>query len=206
MRTIRIRALLSRIGTELSYRGEATPARTFQRRLAAVLVLALAGGGLSAYLLSTGPHMMVQQHLRAYSASMPTPPEGTVPLAQPSLAAPSAAQAAALSNPLQPTSVWLARGATYYTYYCAFCHSGSGDGNGPVGESYLPKPADLRSAKIQAYRDGDLLRAMLTGTGHSPVLEYTVLPEHRWPLVLHLRTLRSAPGNEAGRQTGDRSP
>jgi hypothetical protein len=34
-----------------------------------------------------------------------------------------------------------------------------------------------------------LLRMMLTGAGHEPVLGYTVLPEHRWYLVLFLRSL-----------------
>ena len=82
-----------------------------------------------------------------------------------------------------------ARGKVYYDYYCVFCHGDKGDGNGPVGESYVPVPADLRAAKIQAYADGELLRAMLVGTGHEPVLGRVVHPEHRWYLVLYVRSM-----------------
>ena len=62
-------------------------------------------------------------------------------------------------------------------------------GNGPVGESYFPAPADLRTGKVSHYSDGRLLRAMLTGIGHEPVLERVVPPRHRWCLVLYVRSL-----------------
>jgi cytochrome c1 len=61
-----------------------------------------------------------------------------------------------------------ARGKIYYGYYCSFCHGDKGDGFGPVGYSYNPVPADLHTAKIQSMSDGELLYAMLTGTGHAP--------------------------------------
>jgi hypothetical protein len=40
--------------------------------------------------------------------------------------------------------------------------------------------------------DGEILYSMLTGTGHAPVLQRTVLQEYRWYLVLYVRQL----GNE----------
>jgi hypothetical protein len=94
-----------------------------------------------------------------------------------------------LTNPLQPTPTILGAGKIYYSYYCVFCHGESGAGDGPVGHSYVPPPADLRSPRVAAYGDGRLLQAMLRGVGHEPVLERVVAPEHRWPLVLYVRTL-----------------
>ena len=62
-----------------------------------------------------------------------------------------------------------------------------------MGESYIPVPADLRSAKVRRYRDGELLRAMLKGKGHEPVLEQVVPVRHRWYLVLYVRSLAPYP-------------
>lgn len=190
--------------------------RKWKLRLAIVIALAgLAGLGWG---LFVGPRMYVQPNLRAYDAAMPGSPQGSVPITDAWPALPSAEQAATVANPLfvdrSPTAADYARGKTYYTYYCAFCHGQNGDGRAaPVAESFVPFPPDLRSAKLKSYSDGQLLRAMLTGPGHQPadndatasapsaavapqpgqtplpVLQYTVLPQHRWYLVLYLKSL-----------------
>jgi uncharacterized protein YneF (UPF0154 family) len=153
--------------------------------------------GVFTSLIMIGPEMKSQPNIRAYQARVPLPPAGVVPV-EPAAGLLSPAEAAALQNPLRATPENLARGRTYYQYYCLACHGEAADGNGPVGQSFLPPPTDLRSAKIQDLKDGELLRAMLTGVGHqpvtavparTPVLEYTVLPEHRWYLVLYMRNL-----------------
>jgi len=100
---------------------------------------------------------------------------------------PSEAEAGSVRNPLSDTPENVARGAVYYQYYCVFCHGETGNGDGLVGESYVPTPADLGQAKFATYSDGELLRACLLGTGHAPVLERVVAPEHRWYLVLYAR-------------------
>jgi mono/diheme cytochrome c family protein len=173
--------------------------------------------GVFTSLIMTGPEMKSQPNIRAYQARVPLPPAGVVPVSAPGTAhdveptagLPSSAEAAALQNPLRATPENLTRGRTYYQYYCLACHGEAGDGNGPVGQSFLPPPADLRSAKLRSLKDGELLRAMFTGVGHQPeaatqarapvphepsVLEYIVLPEHRWYLVLYIRSLE--PGRE----------
>lgn len=93
-------------------------------------------------------------------------------------------------NPLPATAVNLKNGRIYYGYYCLMCHGDNGDGNGPVGQSYVPKPADLRSEAVRSMTDGQLYLAMLMGEGHEPVMIQTVAPAHRWPLVMYLRTLK----------------
>ncbi len=147
---------------------------------------------VSFYLIFSGPYMVEQAHIRAFQAPMPLPAEGTVPV-EPTQALPTAREAATVANSVSDTPENRARGGVYYQYYCLFCHGAKGDGNGPVAESYLPPPPDLRTPKVQALSDGELLRAMILGPGHEPVLAYTVLPAHRWYLVTYVRSLAPPP-------------
>ena len=92
------------------------------------------------------------------------------------------------TNPIPANATNLHNGKIYYGYYCLMCHGPKGDGNGPVGQSYVPKPTDLSSPRLIGITDGELYRRMLHGEGHDPVLDQTVQPAHRWPLVLYVRT------------------
>ena len=159
-----------------------------------LLVIALVAGtvvgSVAAYIYLTSPRMYVQEHVRAYQQVVPSMPEGVVPVdLRPPV--PSAEAAKTLPNPVPISDAAVARGKVYYEYYCIFCHGDKGDGNGPVGQSYVPVPTDLRSPKIQGYTDGEIFRTMLLGVGHEPVLEKVVLPEHRWYLVDYVRSLGS---------------
>jgi hypothetical protein len=155
------------------------------RNLFIIIVLA-AVLGVTSWVLLVGPRMYEQQHIKPFQARMPMMPAGVVPV-DPEDVLPTADDALGMRNPLSATDENLACGKVYYAYYCIFCHGERGDGAGPVGQAYLPVPADLASKKIAAYSDGQVLRAMLLGEGHAPVLERTVYPEHRWPLVLYVR-------------------
>jgi mono/diheme cytochrome c family protein len=148
-------------------------------------------GALFLFLLYEGPRMTVQHHIRDFQMSIPNIPVGTQAVHPPDRL-PSSSQAAQLKNPLAGSAENLAKARVYYGYYCVFCHGDNAAGDGPVGQSYIPRPADLRQGKVAALRDGELLRSMLTGTGHEPVLERVVPPEHRWYLVLYLRSLAGA--------------
>ena len=171
-----------------------------------LVIVAAAISGVVAHLIFVGPEMTDQPNIRAYRAHMSLPPDGVVTV-NPLASVPSSSETSAQVNPLSATKENIAHGKVYYGYYCLFCHGAIGDGNGPVGESFFPPPTDLRSSKVQNLKDGELLRAILTGAGHqpattsppqTPVLEYTVLPEHRWYLVLYLRSL----GNGRDAETG----
>lgn len=86
-----------------------------------------------------------------------------------------------------PTEENLHRGKVYYAYYCIFCHGENGEGNGPVGQSYVPKPANLNADSITRYSVPELYDASLTGTGHEPVLRQVIPAEHRKYLILYIR-------------------
>ncbi|GAB7028210.1 c-type cytochrome [Geotalea toluenoxydans] len=160
------------------------------KKIAAALVIfaTLIVAGLFGLVLYNGPRMQIQQHLRAYQWVQPPPVDGVVPVTLPEQL-PSMEAAPAVRNPLPDTAENRQRGRVYYHYYCIFCHGNEGAGNGPVGESYMPVPADLRSKRVTRYGDGDLLRNMLLGIGHEPVLEGVVPPRHRWYLVTYVRSL-----------------
>lgn len=154
---------------------------------------ALLLGGAFALVLLRGPRMWVQEHVRTYQAVVQPMPDGVVPVTDTLPALPAAAVAATVASPISPTPENVARGLVYYQYYCVFCHGTAGDGNGYVGQSYVPKPPDLRAPQLQAQTDGELLRAMLLGVGHEPVLEEIVPEQHRWFLILAMRAFASAP-------------
>jgi len=157
--------------------------------IAAIIALAAALAAL--HLLFTGPRMYAQPNIRHFQAVMPAPSPNTVPVNVIFEPLPSKEQSLKLTNPVAKTEENIAKGKVYYGYYCAFCHNDNGDGFGPVGHSYIPVPTDLRSEKIRLMTDGQILYSMLTGTGHSPMLERIVLPEYRWYLVLYTRHLSS---------------
>lgn len=155
-------------------------------------VIVMTGAATIAYLLFTGPRMYVQPSIRPFQVVMPAPSPNSIPVAEVFEPLLSKEQSLKLVNPLAKNKENIAKGKVYYGYYCAFCHGQSGDGFGPVGYSYIPAPSDLRNPKIRSMSDGEVLYSMLTGTGHAPVLQRTILPEYRWHLVLYVRQL----GNE----------
>ncbi len=136
-------------------------------------------------LLLTGPHMDEQPDFKTFDA-VPRPPAfGAV-----SLEGAPAAGAGGAARPAGPEA--LQRGRTDYHYYCVFCHGERGKGDGPVGESYVPRPADL---SVVSWGDAglpDMAARMLTGPGHSPVLERVVPPSEVPYLAVYVRTLSSS--------------
>lgn len=163
--------------------------------IAAGTVLGLGVLALCCWLVFSGPRMAEQPNLRAFQAVVPPTPPGAVPVSDPLPARLTAERAARMTNPLKPTPANIAKGKTYYSYYCIFCHGDAGDGNGPVAESYDPEPADLRTKAVQSLTDGKLLNASLTGVGHEPVLQRVVPEEARWPIVLYVRSLAASPAH-----------
>jgi hypothetical protein len=144
----------------------------------------------------TGPHMIRQPHILSYEMPMPSPPPNAVPVEPNEKLPPAREQVLSMRNPLPATKENIEWGKTYYDYYCVFCHGETGQGNGPVGVSYMPRPSDLHDAKTLRKSDGELLYAMLTCIGHEPVLSRIIPVRQRWYLVLYTRTLaRSAPSN-----------
>lgn len=159
-------------------------------KLLSLALFAAMGFGISSQPFSCFPRMVDQPSVKPFEKAMPDAPPNQVPFSGPGAPGAAQQQASAVANPVRPSPQSVERGRLYYGYYCLMCHGVDGHAPGPVGESYVPPPADLTSAKVAAMSDGALARAMVTGTGHDPVLESTVAVERRWHTVNYLRTLR----------------
>lgn len=136
-------------------------------------------------LLFTGPRMKDQPSLKSFESMVSLPPEDAVPFEL------RESDREIKSIPVQNVQN-ISRGKVYYGYYCVFCHGDDGKGNGPVGISYIPKPADLSILKIKQYDSTQLYNAAFTGVGHAPVLERIIPPEHRPYIMLYLKNIQQS--------------
>ncbi|MGH2607222.1 MAG: c-type cytochrome, partial [Anaerolineales bacterium] len=95
-------------------------------------------------------------------------------------------------NPMAPTSDSVARGAELYQVHCAACHGVSGRGDGPVGLTLRPPPADFSQHAVPGvHSDGQLFEWISRGYPGSvmPAFEDRLSEEDRWHLVNFIRTL-----------------
>jgi mono/diheme cytochrome c family protein len=175
-------------------------------RLMSLLLFAVMGIGVSSQPFSCFPRMVDQPSVKPFEKRMPEAPPGQVPFSGPGSVALTKQEAAALRNPIAPSAKSIARGKLYYGYYCQMCHGNDGRRPGPVGESYVPAPADLTSARVAGMSDGALAYAMVTGMGHDPVLESTVPLDRRWHIVNWLRGLRPRQRGPEPLRAGPASP
>ena len=102
--------------------------------------------------------------------------------------------AADLSSPLnRQAATTIARGENLYYVYCAQCHGNNFDGNGTVGQSFQPLPANLRGPEVQAKTEGELFKSISFGIpgGRQPALDTTLLPDDRWYIIAFVQSLDS---------------
>jgi len=85
----------------------------------------------------------------------------------------------------------IARGKAVYLTFCAQCHGYDYDGNGTVGQSFQPLPADLRSLKVQTTPEGEIFKSVSHGVpgGRQPALETTITIDDRWHVVAFVKSL-----------------
>ncbi len=103
--------------------------------------------------------------------------------------------AADLVSPLNmKASNTVARGNDLYRVYCAQCHGNNFDGNGTVGQSFQPLPANLRSPQVQAKTEGELFKSISFGIpdGRQPALDTTITPDDRWHIIAFVQSLGSS--------------
>ena len=161
-------------------------------RYLTLLLFAIAAVGISSQPFSCYPRMTVQPSIKPFEQEMPEMPRYLVPFGGRPAFPTTRARAVAFPNPVKGTPQAIQLGGIYYGYYCSMCHGEKADGWGAVRQSYVPEPSDLTGPKAQALTDGELALAMVSGTGHEPVLDSTVPVERRWMMVHYLRSLGSA--------------
>lgn len=99
-----------------------------------------------------------------------------------------------LKNPIPHSKASIEQGLQAYTYYCIQCHGPKADGNGTVGQSFVPLPADLSSAPVQDHSDGELYAEIRLGFKRHPKLFTTVSDADTWAVVIYIRSLKGKGG------------
>jgi copper transport protein len=100
-----------------------------------------------------------------------------------------------LINPVPPSQASIAAGQALYQEDCAVCHGLEGKGDGPLGLTLNPRPADLTLHTIPGvHSDGQLFDWITNGYRGSvmPAWRDRLSDTLRWDIVNYLRTL--APG------------
>ncbi len=97
-----------------------------------------------------------------------------------------------LVNPIPPNPDSIAEGKGYYTTLCVPCHGETGTGDGPVGLTLNPRPADLSLHAVPGvHTDSKLFEWISNGYAGSvmPAFGQALTDEQRWHIVNYVRTL-----------------
>jgi mono/diheme cytochrome c family protein len=97
-----------------------------------------------------------------------------------------------LVNPVPPDQASVASGQALYLAHCVPCHGARGKGDGPIGLTLSPRPADLTIHTIPGvHPDGQLYDWITNGYPGSvmPAWKDRLSDTLRWNLVNYLRTL-----------------
>jgi mono/diheme cytochrome c family protein len=82
-------------------------------------------------------------------------------------------------------------GKALYAKFCAQCHGTGYDGNGTVGQSFMPLPTDLKSDKVQSLSEGAFFKEISYGIpdGRQPPLATTIDALDRWRIIAYVKSL-----------------
>src|SRR5512140_1540758 len=96
------------------------------------------------------------------------------------------------ANPLPSDAETIARGKHAFSSYCVTCHGLDGQNTGvPFADAMSPPVADLKSAEVQSYTDGQLHAIIRDGVRPSgmPAAKGILNDDELWAIVVYLRHL-----------------
>ena len=142
-------------------------------------------------LLFTGPRMILPHKFTATQSILPGPADSTLPVELGPFWITSGNYA-----PVPQTKNNIEQGERAYNLYCIFCHGIKGNGNGPVGRGYIPKPANLSSPMVQSMPDSEIYMApykvtammVTTRVDTVPIFQRLIPPQYRWYLVSYIKS------------------
>jgi len=96
----------------------------------------------------------------------------------------------ALMNPVPADKNSVARGQLLFAQNCAFCHGPQGYGNGPVGQVFMPTPANLTGETVKRENDGDLFYKIRIGQATMPSFANRLSTKDIFDLINYIRSLQ----------------
>src|SRR5215831_1943211 len=84
------------------------------------------------------------------------------------------------------------RGASVFSNFCVVCHGAGGAGNGPVAQRGYPPPPSLLAEHALKMKDGQLFHVLTCGQNNMPSYASELSLEHRWNVILGVRTMQAA--------------
>lgn len=119
--------------------------KAFLKAFVVLLLVFAAMGGIVAYSMAS----------RGLSTrTKPAVVEETIALAMREWATPRAVRDQL--NPVEATPAALESALEHWADHCAACHANDGSGNTAMGRSFYPPSPDMRAARTQSLRDGQL--------------------------------------------------
>lgn len=159
-----------------------------------VLVFAIAGGIVGYSIASKG----------LSTRTNPSKAEEAIALALRGLATPRAVRNQ--PNPVEPTAAALEGALEHWADHCAACHANDGSGNTEMGRSFYPPSPDMRAARTQSLKDGELFSIIENGVRLTGMPAWgTGTPEgerESWALVHFIRRLPSMTAADIERMQG----
>lgn len=133
--------------------------------------------------------MVKDEAIHTYEIREPSMPSGTMPVTG-GYALLRNTKPQNLVNPTAYGLKTVRRGQVRFNWYCIQCHGPAADGNGTVGQSFVPLPTDLRSSKVQSKSDGEIFMILMFGHKKMPPLITTVAEEEAWWIIDYTRWLK----------------
>jgi mono/diheme cytochrome c family protein len=93
-----------------------------------------------------------------------------------------------VKNPIKATKASIQRRKEIYEKKCALCHGERGDGKGPAGAGFNPKPTNFKESHGEKMTDGEHFWKITTGKGTMPSYEKDLTPEERWHVINYINT------------------
>ncbi len=109
-------------------------------------------------------------------------------------------------NPVEPTAAALEGALDHWADHCAACHANDGSGDTEMGRSFYPPSPDMRSARTQSLKDGELFSIIENGIRLTGMPAWgTGTPEgerESWALVHFIRRLPNLTAADIERMEG----
>lgn len=158
------------------------------------LVFAVTGGIVAYSIASKG----------LSTRTRPSMAEETIAMTVRSLATPRSVRNQ--PNPVEPTAAVLEGALEHWADHCAACHANDGSGNTAMGRSFYPPSPDMRGARTQSLKDGELFSIIENGIRLTGMPAWgTGTPEgerESWALVYFIRRLPNLTATDIERMEG----